>query len=134
MFRNLGIIDYLAWLRQLQLSVQSVGVGKIGSGSFSSVASSSDVKYVILHLPDLGVTINPSLVSVVRHIVEVGCFSDCVSYDNDLWSSTNLPRLQPSNSLIENSKEDICPSFRRKWTKFTLTLPLSFFPPKLRSS
>ena len=46
------------------------------------------VEDVLLHLPDLGVTINPSLVSVVRHCVEVGCFSDCVLYDNDLCSST----------------------------------------------
>ena len=46
------------------------------------------VEDVLLHLPDLGVTIDPSLVSVVRHCVEVGCFSDCVLYDNDLCSST----------------------------------------------
>ena len=50
------------------------------------------VEDVLLHLPDLRVTIDPSLVSVVRHCVEVGCFSDCILYDNDLCS-TQVQRL-----------------------------------------
>ena len=37
------------------------------------------VEDVLLHLPDLGVTIDPSLVSVVRHCVELGA-SRTVSY------------------------------------------------------
>ena len=46
------------------------------------------VEDVLLHLPDLGVTIDPSLVNKVRHCVEVGWFSDSRSYDNDLRPST----------------------------------------------
>ena len=49
------------------------------------------VEDVLLHLPNLGVPVDPSLVSYVRHFVKVVSVSDCVLQDNDLCSSTNLP-------------------------------------------
>ena len=36
------------------------------------------VEDVLLHLPDLGVPVDPSLVGYVRHFVKVVSFSDCV--------------------------------------------------------
>ena len=49
------------------------------------------VEDVLLHLPDLGVPVDPSLVSYVRHFVKVVSVSDCVLQDNDLCPSTNSP-------------------------------------------
>ena len=49
------------------------------------------VEDVLLHLPNLGVPVDPSLVSYVRHFVKVVSFSGCVLQDNDLCPSTNLP-------------------------------------------
>ena len=90
------------------------------------------VEDVLLHLPDLGVTIDPSLVNKVRHCVEVGCFSDCVSYDNDLCSSTetNPNGTLPSPSFVGRHTSQ----FQEKTDKITLTSPSSFFPPESRSS
>ena len=36
------------------------------------------VEDVLLHLPDLGVPVDPSLVGYVRHFVKVASFSGCV--------------------------------------------------------
>ena len=49
------------------------------------------VEDVLLHLPNLGVPVDPSLVSYVRHSVKVVSGSDCVLQDNDLCPCTNLP-------------------------------------------
>ena len=49
------------------------------------------VEDVLLHLPDLRVPVDPSLVGYVRHFVKVVSFSGCVLQDNDLCPSTNLP-------------------------------------------
>ena len=49
------------------------------------------VEDVLLHLPDLGVPVDPSLVSYVKYFVKVVSFSDCVLQDNDLCPSVNLP-------------------------------------------
>ena len=49
------------------------------------------VEDVLLHLPDLGVPVDPSLVGYVRHFVKVVSFSGCVLQDNDLCPSVNLP-------------------------------------------
>ena len=49
------------------------------------------VEDVLLHLPDLGVPVDPSLVSYVRHFVKVVSFSGCTLQDNDLCPSVNLP-------------------------------------------
>ena len=48
------------------------------------------VEDVLLHLPDLGVPVDPSLVGYVRHFVKKLCLSLAVSY-NDLCPSANLP-------------------------------------------
>ena len=49
------------------------------------------VEDVLLHLPNLGVPVDPSLVGYVRHFVKVASFSGCVLQDNDLCPSANLP-------------------------------------------
>ena len=50
------------------------------------------VEDVLLHLPNVRVPIDPSLVvSYVRHFVKAVSASDCVLQDNDLSSSANLP-------------------------------------------
>ena len=49
------------------------------------------VEDVLLHLPNLGVPVDPSLVGYVRHFEKVASFSGCVLQDNDLCPSANLP-------------------------------------------
>ena len=51
------------------------------------------VEDVLLHLPNLRVPVDPSLVSYVRHSLKVVSVSDCVQQDNDLCPSTNLPKM-----------------------------------------